>query len=677
MNESAVEMVIVNLITLALSVLFPIMMFIFMHSLHHRLYKTPVGINLLEKKAMTDQKKQGLGFLTLAALGVVYGDIGTSPLYTMQTVFSESTQIALTEANIVGATSAIFWALMMVVTLKYVLLILRADNHGEGGIMALVALATKSAKNPEQAIRKRILLLLGVFGLALFYGDSMITPAISVLGAMEGVKVVSPDLEQYVIPLTLGVLIGLFMVQKRGTSAVGKWFGPIMILWFSCLGIIGIYNILQSPMILQALNPLNGLMFLTDRGALVFLAVGAIVLALTGAEALYADMGHFGRKAIQLAWGVVVLPGLALNYMGQGALLLNHPEAVANPFYLSFPEPLLIPAILLATAATVIASQAVISGAYSLTRQAIQLGYLPRMHIVHSAADQEGQIYMPVVNWVLMVAVVIMVLAFGSSASLAAAYGVAVTGLMVITTILTFFVVRHTWGYALWLALLATSLFLAIDILLFASSAIKFMEGGWFPFAVALILLTVMLTWKRGRMMVKHQIKRDHPTLNDYLRQVRKMPLSTVHHTAVFLALEKEVAPRAMVHNVRHNRVWHERNIIVNVSFDHVPWVDQSERLTVVQIDHDVWQVRIRYGFMDVPDIPLALSQCAKFGLVVEQFELTYFLSRETVLTGSKHGLPRWRGELFALMSRNASSVVDHFKVPSNCVLELGSRVIV
>ncbi len=673
----SIETIIVNLLMIVLSVFFPIIVFIFMHSLRHRFYKTPVQIQLQERQTMTEQKKQGLGFLTLAALGVVYGDIGTSPLYTMQTVFSESTQIALNQANIIGATSAIFWALMMVVTLKYVLLILRADNHGEGGIMALVALATKSAKKPEQSTRKNILLLLGVFGLALFYGDSMITPAISVLGAMEGVKVVSADLEQYIIPLTLSILIGLFLVQKRGTSAVGQWFGPIMIIWFGCLGLIGIYNILMSPAILQALNPWNGLVFLVDRGLLVFLAVGAIVLALTGAEALYADMGHFGRKAIQLAWAIVVLPGLALNYMGQGALLLANLDAVSNPFYLSFPEPLLIPAIVLATAATVIASQAVISGAYSLTRQAIQLGYLPRMHILHSAADQEGQIYMPVVNWLLMTAVVIMVLAFGSSASLAAAYGLAVTGLMVITTILTFFVVRYTWGYPLWLTLLATGVFIAIDILLFASSAMKFLEGGWFPFVTALVLLTIMLTWKQGRVMVKQQIKRDNPTLEDYLPQVRAMPLSTVHHTAVFLALEKAVAPRAMVHNVRHNRVWHERNVILTVSFDHVPWIDPKEQLMVVQVDQDVWQVRVTYGFMDVPDIPKALRNCAPFGLIVDQFEITYFLSRETVLTGSKDGLSLWRGELFALMSRNAGSVVDYFKVPDNCVLELGSRVMV
>lgn len=626
---------------------------------------------------MMEHQKQGVGLLTLAALGVVYGDIGTSPLYTMQTVFSASTQIPLTQANIIGATSTIFWALMMVVTLKYVLLILRADNHGEGGIMALVALATKSARAPDQARRKRLLLLLGVFGLALFYGDSIITPAISVLGAMEGVKVISPDLEHYIIPLTLGILIGLFMVQKRGTSAVGKWFGPIMILWFGTLGLVGVYNIVISPVILQALNPLYAVEFLSDRGALVFLAVGAIVLALTGAEALYADMGHFGRKAIQLAWSIIVLPGLALNYMGQGALLLSNPEAASNPFYLSFPEPLLIPAIILATAATVIASQAVISGAYSLTRQAIQLGYLPRMQILHSAADQEGQIYMPVVNWVLMTAVVIMVLAFSSSAALAAAYGVAVTGLMVITTILTFFVVRFTWHYPLWLAMLATGVFIVIDVLLFGSCAIKFMEGGWFPFVIAMVLLTVMLTWKQGRVLVKRQIQRDHPTLEVYLPQVRAMSLPRVQHTAVFLALEKDVAPRAMVHNVRHNRVWHEQNIILTVSFDHIPWVSPTEQVSAMQIDTDIWQIKVRYGFMDTPDIPKALQSCTQFGLTFNPLETSYFLSRETVVTGTGQGLPIWRAELFSLMSRNAGSIVDHFRVPDKSVLELGSRVMV
>lgn len=625
---------------------------------------------------MNGAKKEGLAALTIAALGVVYGDIGTSPLYTMQTVFAESNGIALTPENIIGATSTIFWALMFVVTLKYVLLILRADNHGEGGIMALVALATGDDER-QDVRRKRALLVLGVFGLALFYGDSLITPAISVLGAMEGMKVVSAQLESYILPFTIGILIGLFLVQKRGTGTVGKWFGPVMIVWFTTLGLIGIYNILASPHILNALNPVHAIAFLLDRGPLVFLAVGAIVLALTGAEALYADMGHFGRKAIQLAWSLLVLPGLALNYMGQGALLLNQPSAVSNPFYLSFPEPLLFPSILLATVATVIASQAVISGAYSLTKQAIQLGYLPRMQIIHSSAKEEGQIYMPTINWLLMVSVVVMVLSFGSSAALASAYGVAVTGLMVITTVLTFFVVRDAWHFPTWIALLATSTFLVVDLLLFASCAAKFVEGGWLPFLIAMLLLTVMLTWKRGRMMVKRQIRRDNPLLPDYLRKVSQMTLVEVDHTAVFLALEKDVAPRAMVHNVRHNRVWHKRNVILTVSFDHVPWVAEQDRLNVVCIQPDVWRVRVRYGFMNTPDIPKALHLCRQFGLVVDQFEITYFLSRETVLTGSEQGMALWRGELFALMSRNADSIVNYFKVPDNCVLELGSRVMV
>lgn len=624
----------------------------------------------------SEHKKHGLAAATLAALGVVYGDIGTSPLYTVQTVFSESTGIAATPDNIIGATSAIFWALMLVVTLKYVLLILRADNHGEGGIMALVALATRSS-NENNTRRKRILLLLGVFGLALFYGDSIITPAISVLGAMEGIKVVSPQFESYILPLTIGILVGLFLVQKRGTGTVGRWFGPIMIVWFVALGVVGLYNMVSNPEILSALNPLYAIHFLWDRGAGVFLAVGAIVLALTGAEALYADMGHFGRKAIQIAWSLLVLPGLALTYMGQGALLLANPSAVSNPFYMAFPEPLLLPAIVLATAATVIASQAVISGAYSLTKQAIQLGYLPRMQLFHSSALEEGQIYMPVVNWLLMSAVVVMVLVFGSSAALASAYGVAVTGLMVITTVLTFFVVRYTWGYPLWLAGLATGTFIIVDLLLFSSCAMKFAEGGWLPFVVALLLLNVMLTWKRGRAIIKRQIRRDNPLLQDYLLKVSTMSLAQVEHTAVFLALEKDVAPRAMVHNVRHNRVWHSRNVILTVSFDHLPWVPENERLSVVQVSPNVWQVRVRYGFMNTPDIPKALKQCAAYGLVINQFDVTYFLSRETVLTGSPNGMAQWRGELFALMSRNAESIVNHFQVPDNCVLELGSRVMV
>ncbi len=618
------------------------------------------------------QSSKGLAALTLGAIGVVYGDIGTSPLYTVKEIFGESTGIPLTHANILGAISAIFWALMFVVTLKYVLLVLRADNKGEGGVMALLALAASSVQHHRT---KTILLALGVFGAALFYGDSILTPAISVLSAVEGLSLITPTLTQYVLPISIAILIGLFILQKKGTAKVGKFFGPIVVLWFLTLGIVGISHIIKAPEILNALNPMYALQFFADRGAGVFLAIGAVVLAMTGAEALYADMGHFGRPAIRIAWSCLVLPGLALNYFGQGALLLAHPEAVTNPFYLSFPPSLLIPAVVLSTLATIIASQAVISGAYSITRQAIQLGFLPRMKILHTSAKESGQIYIPAINWILLIAVILTVLAFKNSSAIAAAYGIAVTGTMLITSILTYFVVRNIWKYPLWIAISATSVFICLDVLLLASCSVKFFNGGWFPVALAIGLVIVMWTWRQGRQVLLEKIHEDDPKMESFIKSVSHSPITRVERTAVYLNANLDTVPQALLHNLKHNQVLHSINLIITVNYADIPQVPAHERCEVIKIGEGFWQIKLHYGFMQMPDIPLALSQSNIDGFTFEPFTTSYFVSRETIISGHGGAMAKWRDDLFSLMSRNAGSVVDYFNIPSNSVIELGSRV--
>lgn len=618
------------------------------------------------------QSSKGLAALTLGAIGVVYGDIGTSPLYTVKEIFGESTGIPLTHANILGAISAIFWALMFVVTLKYVLLVLRADNKGEGGVMALLALAASSVQHHRT---KTILLALGVFGAALFYGDSILTPAISVLSAVEGLSLITPTLTQYVLPISIAILIGLFIFQKKGTAKVGKFFGPIVVLWFLTLGIVGISHIIKAPEILNALNPMYALQFFADRGAGVFLAIGAVVLAMTGAEALYADMGHFGRPAIRIAWSCLVLPGLALNYFGQGALLLAHPEAVTNPFYLSFPPSLLIPAVVLSTLATIIASQAVISGAYSITRQAIQLGFLPRMKILHTSAKESGQIYIPAINWILLIAVILTVLAFKNSSAIAAAYGIAVTGTMLITSILTYFVVRNIWKYPLWIALSATSVFICLDVLLLASCSVKFFNGGWFPVALAIGLVIIMWTWRQGRQVLLEKIHEDDPKMESFIKSVSHSQITRVDRTAVYLNANLDTVPQALLHNLKHNQVLHSINLIITVNYADIPQVPAHERCEVMKIGEGFWQIKLHYGFMQMPDIPLALSQSNIDGFTFEPFTTSYFVSRETIISGHGGAMAKWRDDLFSLMSRNAGSVVDYFNIPSNSVMELGSRV--
>ena len=621
----------------------------------------------------TAHRRQALLPLTLGAIGVVYGDIGTSPMYTMSTIFGPEGGVPLDAEHLVGAASTIFWALMLVVTLKYVLLILRADNRGEGGIMALTALATQAAGG--SARRRAFLLMLGLFGAALFYGDSAITPAMSVLSALEGLEVVEPDLKRVVLPIAIGVLIGLFVVQRKGTSVVGKLFGPIIVLWFIVLAISGIHEIGLNPAIFAALNPLHAVHFLVDRGWMVFAAVGALVLALTGAEALYADMGHFGRQPIRLAWLGVVLPALTLNYLGQAALLMREPKALENPFFHLFPQSWLIPIVILATMASVIASQAVISGAFSMTRQAIQLGFLPRMQVVFTSAAEAGQIYLPRVNWILLVAVIMVTVGFGSSAAMASAYGIAVTVTMLITTMLTFFVVREVWGLPRWLAWSGTGVFLAIDLLLVTSCSTKFIQGGWFPIVLGLVIFTVMATWKRGRELLIDSIRQDDPELLPFIESLARHVDQRAPRTAIFMVANPDTVPQALMHNLKHNCVLHEQNVILSVVFHERAYIEGEEAVVVTPLAEGFWRVCVNYGFMNVADVPLALKRCEAHGIDLEPMRTSYFISRETVVPTRGDGMWQWRERLFATMSRNAGSVVEFFKLPNNSVIELGTRV--
>ena len=621
----------------------------------------------------TVHRRQALLPLTLGAIGVVYGDIGTSPLYTMSTIFGPEGGVPLDAQHLVGAASTIFWALMLVVTLKYVVLILRADNRGEGGIMALTALAAQAAGGT--AGRRAGLLLLGLFGAALFYGDSVITPAMSVLSAVEGLEVVEPGLKRFVLPIAIGVLIALFLMQRQGTAVVGRLFGPIIVLWFLLLAVTGLQQIALQPAVLAALNPVHALHFLVERGPLVFAAVGAIVLALTGAEALYADMGHFGRQPIQLAWLGLVLPALTLNYLGQAALLMRDPRALENPFFHLFPQQWLIPVVIVATMATVIASQAVISGAFSMTRQAIQLGFLPRMQVVFTSAAEAGQIYLPRVNWILLAAVVMAAVGFGNSAAMASAYGIAVTVTMLITTMLAFFVVRHAWGLPRWLAYGATGVFLAFDILLVASCSTKFLQGGWFPIVMGTAIFTVMSTWKRGRELLIESIRQDDPELMPFIESLSRHVEQRAPRTAIYMVANSDTVPQALMHNLKHNCVLHEQNVILSVVFHERAYIEHSEGVVLTPLADDFWRVCINYGFMNVPDVPAALARCAAHGIELDPMRTSYFISRETVVPTRGHGMWQWRERLFATMSRNAGSVVEFFKLPNNSVIELGTRV--
>lgn len=621
-----------------------------------------------------DARRQGTAALTLAALGIVYGDIGTSPLYTIKEIFAPSTGVPLDPGTIVGAVSVVFWMLMLVVTLKYVTLIMRASNHGEGGIMALLALV--SGTTAQQPKLRRRLLLVGAFGACLFYGDSVLTPAISVMSAVEGLEVVAPTLKSWVLPMSVAILVALFAFQRRGTGTVGRFFGPVIVAWFATLAAVGLFQIAQAPQVLAAIDPRHAWSFLSARGWGLFAAMGAVVLAVTGAEALYADMGHFGKRPIRIAWTMLVLPALAINYAGQGALLLRDPQAVSNPFYLSFPPALLVPAVLVATAATIIASQAVISGAFSLTQQAIQLGFLPRMRIVHTSAATRGQVYMPAVNWLLLGAVVLACIGFGSSSAMASAYGIAVTGTMLITTVLTYFVVRRLWGYPRWLSVGATAFFAALDAVLLVSCATKFLDGGWFPVVLAAGLLVTMAAWYRGRELLGQTLRDEMQPLAGFLPGVAgDAHIVRVDRTAVFLSAEPGIVPQALLHNMKHNLVLHRRNVVLTVRFLEEPAVPVERRVQVEDLGHGFWQVTAHFGFMENPDVPAALACCAPHGLEIDLFSTSFFLSRETVVPRARAGMSRWRQNLFEAMSRNSGRAVDFFGIPSNAVIELGTRV--
>ena len=619
-------------------------------------------------------RRQTTAALALLALGVVYGDIGTSPLYAAKETFNPQHGIPLTADNIIGGVSAIFWSLMIVVSLKYVTLVLRASNRGEGGIMALLALATSSVG--ERPRLRAWLLAIGVFGASLFYGDAVLTPAISVLSAVEGLEVGTAAFKPYVVPLSAGILIALFAIQRYGTGVVGLLFGPVCALWFVSLGVIGIWNVAKAPAILNAVDPSYALHFATGHGLASFIVLGSVLLAITGAETLYADMGHFGKRAIRIAWFGIAAPALVLNYFGQGALLITQPAAIDNPFYLAYPEWALYPMVVLATAATVIASQATISGAYSMTQQAVQLGYLPRMGIFHTSAGTMGQIYVPVVNWILLLVVAAAVVGFGSSSRLANAYGVAVMGTMLVTTMLTFFVLRYGWRYPLWLCVLATAFFMAIDVVFFAAAMHKVLEGGWFPLALGAIVFFVMVTWRRGRETLREQLLGSSPPLEGFLKSLLQHPPQRVPGTAVFLTSAADATPNALLHSLKHYKVLHEQNVFLTVEFQDVPLVPSGRRVVSERLTDDCWRIIARYGFMEKPDVALALELCAPEGLQLDPMEVTYFLSREKIVLRTTGGrIAQWRDQIFAAMARNAGSITDFFNIPTNRVVELGTRV--
>ena len=615
--------------------------------------------------------KRSLPALTIAAIGVVYGDIGTSPLYTMRIVFGENRVLPLTEASLLGVLSLIFWSLLVVVTLKYVIVILRADNRGEGGILALSALAQRALSSRQ----RRSVVALAMIGAALFYGDGLITPAITVLSAIEGLKVATPLFEPYVVPFALVILIALFLVQSRGAGSIGLLFGPVMCLWFAVLGILGLIQIVQSPHVLLALDPSYALALFSAHQWLAFVTLGAVFLAVTGAEALYTDMGHFGRLPIRIAWFGLVMPGLLLNYFGQGALLLADPATVANPFYMLAPPWALYPMVVLATWATVIASQAVISGAFSISGQAVQLGLLPRLSVRHTSAHTMGQIYVPAINWLLLAGVVLLVLGFQSSSNLAAAYGIAVSAAMSIDAVLAGIVAHNVWGWrpALVVALFGT--FLAVDLSFVSANALKILAGGWFPIVLAAVVFALMSTWRRGREVMFERLYRGAPALRSFLTSLSRRPPTRVPGTAVFLTANPAAVPRALLHNLKHNKVLHERVVVLKVETEDVPRVPTSERLEVEHMGANFHRVVVRYGFMEQPDVTAVLTSCQLGPPEPTLMDTSFFLSRETFLPSARPDLPRWREQVFIHMANAALDATRYFRLPPDRVVEVGSQV--
>ena len=610
--------------------------------------------------------------LTLGAIGVVYGDIGTSPLYALKQVFANG-HVPLTPTNVYGVLSLVFWTITVVVSIKYVVLILRADNNGEGGLIAMLALASQAVRG-KPALRRR-LLFIGIFGTAIFFGDGVITPAISVLGAVEGLQVAAPALHQWVVPIALVILTGLFMFQRFGTERVGRLFGPVMLLWFLAIAALGVAHIGDNPAILRALSPHYALLFMLRQPEVAFIALGAVVLCVTGAEALYADMGHFGKRPIRIAWFSVAMPALLLNYFGQGAMLLAKPGNVGNPFFEMAPSWALYPLIVLAACAAVIASQALITAAFSVTKQAIQLGYLPRLRIQHTSILETGQVYVPFVNWSLYAGVVLAVGFFGSSDNLGAAYGITVTIDMMITTTMTFFVVRYGWRFPWAVAVGATGFFFLVDVTYLSANVVKIIDGGWFPILIGGFMFTLMMTWKQGRRLMSESLRNDSVDLKSFLESVFISPPTRVSGTAVFLVSDEGLTPNALLHNLKHNKVLHERNLFVTVKHHEVPWIAESARCQMTMLDNDCWQVLLNFGFKDEPDVPAALAGMRAQGCPVDDMDTSYFLSRDIVIPTFAGGMSGWREKLFAGMHRNASAAADFLRLPTNRVVELGSKV--
>jgi KUP system potassium uptake protein len=614
-----------------------------------------------------------MGMLMLGAIGVVFGDIGTSPLYTMREVFGGHHGLALNHDNVLGLLSVVFWALVIVVTLKYVTLIMRADNRGEGGILALTALV--SGGLAREGRLRWWLVGLGIFGAAMFFGDAMITPAVSVLGAIEGIEVMTPALKAFVVPLALVILVALFAIQKRGTGSVGALFGPICAVWFVVLALLGAIQLVANPEVLWALSPTWAVSFVVANPMAAFLSLGAVVLAVTGTEALYADMGHFGASPIRRAWLLFVMPALVLNYFGQGALLLADPKAIQNPFYLLAPQWALLPLVILATAAAVIASQAVISGAFSIARAAVQMGYCPRIAIRHTSEKTMGQIYVPFINWTLLVAVALLVVGFRSSSALAGAYGIAVTMSMLIDSLLIYFVMRRLWRWSRWIALGIAAPLALIDAAFLASNSLKIPDGGWFPLLIGGVVFTLLTTWKRGRKVLFDRLSEDALPLEQFIQSIELAPPVRVEGTAVFLTSTPDRVPHALLHNLKHNKVLHERVVFLTVVTREIPYVAVDDRIEIRSLGGDFHRMLAYYGFKEEPDVPELLEQAGRSGFPFEMMETSFFVSRETLVSTERPGMSRWRERLFSSMSKNAVKASDFFRVPANRVVELGTQV--
>jgi KUP system potassium uptake protein len=613
--------------------------------------------------------------LTLTAIGVVYGDIGTSPLYTIRECFFGTHSVEPSFENVLGILSLVLYSLIVVVSIKYIAIVMRADNQGEGGILALTALLPKQSAHGGPDVVKPTLVLLGIFGAALLYGDGMITPAVSILGATEGLHVVTPLAEPYVVPLSVAILVVLFFIQQFGTHRVGGLFGPIMVVWFATIAVLGVAQIVRAPEVMNAIDPRHAVRFFVTHGWHGFAVLGAVILAVTGGEALYADMGHFGRRPIRLAWFALVLPALMLNYFGQGALLLLNPRAASQPFYLMAPSWALVPLVVLATLAAIIASQALISGAFSLTRQAIQLGYAPRLDIAHTSSKEMGQVYVPQVNWFLAIATICIVLGFESSSALAAAYGIAVSGTMVITALLLHVVATERWGWPRWATFSVTAIFLTVDLAFFGANLIKVMQGGWLPLVIGAVIFTLMTTWKTGRRLVAERLTARATPIDVFMSSLKALMPARVRGTAVFMTAQPTGTPPALVHNLRYNKVLHDHVVILTVSTASRPYVPPQDQVAMESLGQGIYNVRLQYGFMQDPDVPQALMGAIKLGLELDPGDVTFFLGRETIIVAKRQGMAVWRERLFVLMARNAVRATAFFRLPPERVVELGVQV--